>query len=152
MQASADVDGVRWVNRTITFLYVLDLALLVYDKRGAIGELHLLVQDAVFLRDLAGHVAKKRKLDSDFFGESGVGGGSIDADAKDRSILKVDLARVDTSLVCLKFFRSTPGEGKHVERQYDVLLATIVTQLYCRVLIAAQCEFGRHVSYLQEGV
>ena len=137
MQAGADVDRVCWVNRTIAFLHVLDLALFVHNKSGAARKLGLLIQNPICFGDLARHVAKKRKLDSDFFGESGVGGRSIDADAKYRGILEVDLARIDTSLVCLKFFRSAAGEGKHVERQDDVLLASVVAQLYCRALVAA---------------
>ena len=58
MQLGADVDRICRVNRTIAFLDVLDLALPVHDKRGAARKLHLLVQDAVFLRDLACHIAK----------------------------------------------------------------------------------------------
>ena len=137
MQACADVDRVRWVNRTIAFLDVLDLALLVYNKGGATGKLGLLIQNPVRLGDLARHVAKQWEFDSDFLGEGGVGGGSIDADAEYRSILWIDLARVDTSLVCLKFLRSTTGEGKHVERQYDVLLTSVIAQLHVRALVAA---------------
>jgi hypothetical protein len=116
MQLGADVDRVRRVNRPVAFLNVLDLALLVHDEGGAIGKLKLVIQDAVFLRDLPRHVAQKRKCDPDLFGECGVGGKSVDADAKNSGLLKVDLAGIDTRLVGLQLFRSTTGEGKHVER------------------------------------
>jgi hypothetical protein len=152
VQVGADVDRVRRVNRTVAFLYVLDLALLVHDKRGAAGKLRLLVQDAILLRHLPCHVAQKWKFDSDFFGERGVGRGSVNADTQDGCVFEVDLARVDTRLVCLKFFRSTTGEGKNVERQYDILLAAVIAQLHRRSLVAAQCEIGRNVSDLQKCV
>jgi hypothetical protein len=95
---------------------MLDLALLVHDKGGATGKLSFLIQDSVSFRDFPLHVAKKRKFDSDFLGKRCVGGGSINADAKYGGVFEIDLARVDTRLVSLKFFRSTTGEGKHVER------------------------------------
>ena len=146
VQVGADVDGVGGINRAVAFLYVRDLALLVHDKRSAVGKLKLIVQDAVLFRDLARHVAQERELDTDFLGERGVGGRSVNADTQDGGVLRVDLAGVDTRLVCLKFLRSTAGEGKNVERQDDVLLAAIITQLHGRVLVAAQCEIGRNVS------
>lgn len=152
MQAGADVDRVCRVNRAVAFLYMLDLALLVDDKRGAVGKLELVVQDAVFFRDLPRHVAQKRKFDPDFFGECFVGRRSIDTDSQDLGVLQIDLARVDTRLVSLKFFRSTTGEGKNVERQYDVLLAAEIAQLHRLSLVAAQREIGRHVADLQERV
>jgi hypothetical protein len=152
MQVRTDVDGVRGIDCAVAFLYVLDLALLVDDKGGAIGKLKLVVQDAVFFGDLPGHVAQEREFHPDFFSEGGVGRGSINTDAEDGGVFEVDLARVDTRLVCLKFFRSTTGEGKNVEGQYNVLLAAEIAQLHGLSLIAAQGEIGRHVSDLEEGV
>jgi len=49
MQVGANVDGVRRIDGAVAFLYVLDLALLVDDKRRAVGKLELIVEDAVFL-------------------------------------------------------------------------------------------------------
>lgn len=126
MQASADVDRVRRINRAVAFLYVLDLALFVDDKRGAIGKLKLVVEDAVLFRDLPRHVAQEREFDPDLFCESFVGRRSVNADAQDLGVFQIDLARVDTRLVSLQFFRSATGEGKNVERQYDVLLVAEV--------------------------
>ena len=116
MQVRTDVDRVRRVNRTATFLHMLDLALLVHNKGGATSKLSFFIQDSVSLRDFALHVAKKREFDSDFLGKRCVGGRSINADAKYSDVFEVDLARVDTSLVSLKLFRSTTGEGQHIER------------------------------------
>lgn len=126
VQLGADVDCVRRIDRAVSFLDVLDLSLLIHNKRRAVRKLKLIVQDAVFLRDLPGHIAQQRKLYSDFFGEGLVGGRSVNADAKYCGVFQVDLARVDTSLVCLKLLRSTTGEGKNVECQDDVLFAPVV--------------------------
>jgi hypothetical protein len=98
------------------------------------------------------HVAQKRKFHSDFFGERGVGGRSVNADTQDGGVFRVDLAGIDTRLVCLKFFRSTARESQNVERQYHVLLASVIAQLHHRSLVAAQREIGRNVSDLQERV
>ena len=152
VQAGTDVDRVRRINRAVAFLYVLDLALLVDDKRGAVGKLKLVVQDAVVFRDLPRHVAQKREFDSDFLGERFVGRRSVNTDAQDLGVFQIDLARVDTRLVSLKFFRSTTGEGKNVERQYDVLLAAVIAQLHRLSLVASQGEIRRRVSDLQERV
>jgi hypothetical protein len=152
VQAGADVDRVGWVNRAVAFLYMLDLALFVDDKRGAIRKLKLVVQDAILFRDLPRHIAQKRKFHPDFFGESFVRGRRINADSQDLRVFQIDLARVDTSLVSLKLFRSTTGEGKNIERQYDVLLAAEIAQLHRLSLVAAQGEIRRRVSDLQERV
>jgi hypothetical protein len=152
VQICADVNCVRRVNGTAAFLNMLYLALLVHDEGGATGKLRFLVQDSVSLRDFAFHVAKKREFDSDLLGECCVGGGSIDADAKYGGVVEVDLARVDTSLVSLKFFRSTTSEGKNVERQNNGLLAAEITQLHGCPLVAPQGEVWRCVSDLQEGM
>jgi hypothetical protein len=152
VQVGADVDRVRRVNRTVAFLYMLDLALLVHDKRSAARKLRLLVQDAVLLRDLPCHVAQEWKFDPDFLGERSVRRRSVNADTQDGGVFQVDLARVDTRLVCLKFFRSTSGEGKNVERQYDILLAAVIAQLHRCPLVAAQGEIGCNVSNLQKRV
>lgn len=116
MQVRTDVDRVRRVNRTATFLDMLDLALLVHDKGGATGKLGFFIQDSVSLGNFALHVAEERKFHSDFLGKRRVGRGSINADAEYGGVFQVDLARVDTSLVSLKFFGSTTSEGKDVER------------------------------------
>jgi hypothetical protein len=116
---------------------MLDLALLVHDKRGAAGKLHLLIQDAVFLGNLACHVAQQREFDPDFFSECLVGRGSVNADAQYGGVFKVDLAGIDTRLVRLKFFRSTTGESKDVEGQYNVLFSPVIAQFHHRSLVAA---------------
>jgi hypothetical protein len=152
VQLGADIDRVRRVDRAVAFLNVLDLSLLIHNERGAVRKLELIVQDAVLLRDLPRHVAQQRKLHSDFLGEGLVGGRSVNADAKYRGVFQVDLAGVDTSLVCLKFFRSTTGKGKDVECQYYVLFAAIVGQFHRVSFIAAQGEVRRHVADFQKCV
>lgn len=137
MELGADVDRIGGVDCAVAFLDVLDFSFFVHDKRGAVCELELVVQDAVFFRHLPRHIAKQRELHSDFFCECLVGRGCVDADAKNGGVLSVDLSGVDTSLVCLKFFRSTASERKDVKRQYDVLFSPIVAQLYHFPVIAA---------------
>jgi len=107
----ADIDGVGRIDGAVAFLDVLDLSLFVDDKRGAVRKLKLVVQDAVLFRDLPGHIAQQRKFHADFFGEGLVGGGSVNADAEDFGVFQVDLARIDTRLVSLKFLRSAASEG-----------------------------------------
>jgi hypothetical protein len=116
VQLRTDVDCARRIDCTITFFDVLDLAFFIHHERGAVRKLELVVQDAVFLGDLARHVAEQREFHANFFGKCLVRRGSVDADAKYRGVVEVDLTGVDTSLVCLKFFRSTASKRKHVER------------------------------------
>jgi hypothetical protein len=117
VQLGADIDCIGRVDRAVTFLDVLDFSFFVHYKRGAVRELELIVQDAVLLRHLPRHVAKQREFHSDFFGERLIGRGSVDADPKYGGVFSVDLSGVDTSLVCLEFFRSTAGESKDIKRQ-----------------------------------
>ena len=152
MQLGADVDRIGRVDCTIAFLDVLDLALLVHHKRGAAGKLHLFIQDAVFLGDLARHVAKQGEFDSDFFGKRLIGRRSINADSKNRRIFEVNLARVDTSLVSLKLFRSATSESKDIEGQYDVLFSPVIAQFYRRSLAAAQAEIRSDIANLKKCV
>jgi hypothetical protein len=49
VQAGTDVDRIGWVDRAVSFLHVLNLALLVDNKRGTTGKLSLFIQDAVLL-------------------------------------------------------------------------------------------------------
>ena len=131
---------------------MLNLPLLVHDESGTVCELGLIVKDAVCLRDLALHVTEKRKLDTNFLGESGVGGSSVNADSQNCGVVEVDLAFVDTSLVSLKFLGSTTGKGKDVERQNDVLFTPKIAQLYGGSQMAAQREVWSRVANFQERV
>jgi hypothetical protein len=152
MEIRADVYRVGRVNGAATLLDMLNLAVLVHDKGGAAGKLSVFVQDTVCLGDFALHVAQEREFHADFLGKRVVGRGSINADAKYRGVIEVDLAGVDTRLVSLKLLRSTTGEGEYVKRQDDRLLAAVIAQLYRRTLVAAQREIGREVSDLKKGV
>ena len=87
VQIRANVDRIRRINRTAAFLNVLYLALLVYDEGGAACKLSFLVEDSVRLCDLALHVAQEGEFDSDFLGEGGVRGRSVNADAKNRGVV-----------------------------------------------------------------
>jgi hypothetical protein len=87
VQIGADVDRIGRINRTAAFLNVLNLALLVYDEGGAACKLSFLVEDSVGLCDLALHIAQEWEFNSDFLGEGGVRGRSVNADAKNRGVV-----------------------------------------------------------------
>lgn len=115
MQIGANVDRVGRIDGAVAFLNVLYFPLLIDHEGCPAGELGLFVEDSISLRDFPLHVAQQGKFDSDLFREGGVGRWSVDADAKDFGVIQVDLSRVDTSLVSLKFLGSTGGESQNVE-------------------------------------
>ena len=127
---------------------MLNLSLLVHDESSSICELGFIIEDAIGLGHFSLHVTEKGKLDTNFLGEGAVGGSRVNADAQNCGVVQVDLAIVDTSLVSLKFLRSTTGKGKDVERQNDVLFAPIIAQLYGGSQMAAQREVRSDVTNL----
>ena len=131
---------------------MLNLSLLVHDESRTVCELSFIIEDAIRFRDFALHVAEKRKLDTNFLGEGGVGRSSVNADSQNCGVIQVYLAFVDTSLVSLKFLGSTTGKSKNVKRQNDVFLTSIIAQLHCRSQIAAQREIWSHVANFKERV
>jgi len=106
-------------------------------------------QDAVGLEHFAVHIAEEREGDPDLFGEGGVGGGTVHADAEDFGVRGVDFSGGDSSLDRLKLLRSTAGESQDVDRKENVFLATIVAELHGLPLIAKQCEIGSGVGNLK---
>ena len=111
MQIRADIDRVGRINSSVAFLNMLYLPLFIDHKGRPAGKLRVLIEDSVSLRDFPFHVAQQGEFDSDLLCKGGVGRRSIDADAKDGGVIQVDLSRVDTSLVSLKFLGSTGGES-----------------------------------------
>jgi hypothetical protein len=149
VQLGADVDGVCGIDRAAAFLDMLDLAFLVHDEGGAVGELHLLIQDAVGLGDFPLEVAQQRELDPDFFGKGFVRGRVVNADAENFRVVQVDFAGVDTRLVSLQLLRSTTGKGQHVKGQDDVLLPAEIGEMDLLEGGVGQREVRGHIAHLQ---
>ena len=61
---------------------MLDDAVLVYYERGAAPEASLFVEDAVVFNDFSFEIAEQRKGDPDLFGESCIGGGTVNANTE----------------------------------------------------------------------
>ena len=70
------------INRSLAHVDVLDDAFFIDDKRRAVRETFVLVQNPVFLGDGSLKVAQKRELDSNLVGERFVCGGTVNADAE----------------------------------------------------------------------
>jgi hypothetical protein len=123
----------------------------VSPQRPLVGFiLHVVtLQDAVRSQHLVVHVAEKREINIDLFGEGGIGCGTIHANAEYCGIRGVDLTRGDASLDRLKLFRSTAGESQDVHGQENILLSAEVTELYSFPFVAEQREVWRSVSYFQ---
>jgi hypothetical protein len=111
LQICTEVDGIGRINSAAAFLNVLNPTLLIHHKRCAVGKLSFIIQNTVRFGDLALHVAQEREFHAKLFGEFGIGRNGIDADAQNCGVVKIDFARVDTSLVSLQLFGSTSGEG-----------------------------------------
>jgi len=155
VQGGADSEGRVGIDGAVTFVDQLDDALLVDDDVGAKGPLVGLVlnvvpfQDAVGLEHFAVHIAEEREGDTDLFGEGGVGGGTVQADAEDFGVRGVNFSGGDSSLDRLQLLRSTAGESQDVDGEENVFLATIVAELHGLPLIAKQCEIGSGVADLE---
>jgi hypothetical protein len=152
-QAGADGECVVGIYGTLVEFDVLDFPFFVDDDGGAprplkIVTLHVIfLQDAIFGEGLAIHIAQERHGDADLFGEGGVGGGTVDADTEDDGVAGFELGLI--SLIGLKFFRSTTGEGQDVEGENDVFLAAEITQLDGFPLVAEKREIRGNVADLQ---
>jgi hypothetical protein len=92
VQPGADGDGPVGIHGALAFLHVLDQAFLVDDKSGAVGELHLFVEDSVVLGDFAVHVAEKRIGETELLGEFAVRGRAVDADPENLRFVGVDFS------------------------------------------------------------
>ena len=113
------------IDGDISFVDLLNDAFLVDEEGGAIAKALCFVEDAVVFNYCAFEIAEDGKRDSKLFSEFTVGGNTVDTHSKDLSFVFFEFG--ETSLVRLHLLRSTTGEGKHIDRQYDVLLALEVT-------------------------
>jgi len=155
VQGGANRDSGVGIDGAVAFFDVADDAVFVDDNVSALGPLERLALNAVGFEDAVGskhfviHVAEKRKRDVDLFGEGRVGGGAVNAHAKNFRVRGVDLSRGDSSLDRLKLFRSTAGKGQDVNGKKDIFLAAEVAELNGRALIAYQSEVWSGITDFQ---
>ena len=155
MHGGAESERGVGIDGAVALVDKPDDALLVDDDVGAHSPLigfivHVVAfENAVTSEHLAVHVAEERERQADLLGESGVGRGTIQADAKDFRIRSVDSTGGDSSLDRLKLFRSTLGEGQDVHGEEDVFLAAVVAEFHGLPLIAEKSEIGSGVAHFQ---
>src|SRR5262249_39296992 len=99
-ECGAHHHGAARIHGALALLDVLDRALLVHQKCGAVRELVFSVEHAVEFDDLARHVAQQRERHADLLREFCVGEWAVDADAEHLRIRRVELG--DISLICLE--------------------------------------------------
>ena len=96
-QPAAGCIGAGGIDGRAAFLDVGDLAILVYDEGGAIGNAHLSNQDSICLGDLAHVVAEDGIAGVQFLFPMLQGRREIGADRDDLGIIFVEIS--DTRLV-----------------------------------------------------
>ncbi len=124
-----------------------DDSVFVDDECGARSDEPLFIEDAVSSHHLSLDVAEQGECHSYVFGESLVGGIAVHANADNLCIALLKFG--DISLIRLQLFRSTAGEGQHIESERDVLLAAKVTELDRLSIRVCECEIRRHLSDLE---
>ena len=100
-QRHAHRHGARRIDRALALLDVLNNAPLVDHEGGAVRKLLLIIQDAILFGDLACHVAQQGELQPELLGELRVSERAVNADAKNRSVVQIDFAIGDISLIRL---------------------------------------------------
>jgi hypothetical protein len=105
--------GAARVDGVLTHVDMLDDTLLVDDKRGAIGKLLLLVQNAILFGDGSLEIAEEGEHEAFLLGKGGVGGSTIDADSQHLGAILLELG--DISLIRLELLGSAAREGQNVE-------------------------------------
>jgi hypothetical protein len=115
------VDNRGRIDRDVSFVDVLDDALLIDHESSAISEALFFVEDAVVFDDSAFEITEYREGNSDLFGEFAVGGNTVNTHAENLRVGGLEFG--DISLIRLQFLRSTTCERQYVNREYDVFLA-----------------------------
>ena len=113
--------GIVRIQRLRLAINVLDGPALVDYERRAMRHWEVAVQDPILRGHFAREVAEQREGNADLLRISLVGELTVNADSQ---YLGSGLREFgDISLIRLEFLGSPTGEGKHIERQYHVLLA-----------------------------
>jgi hypothetical protein len=149
--AAASFVGSGGVEGGLILVDVDDLAVLVDDEGGAIGDAGALVQNSVRFGDLSlGKIAEEGDFDIVDFGKLLLGRGVVSADSKNLGSGLVEFC--DTRLVRFEFGRSATGKGCGIERQDDGVLAAELGELHRFAVGGAEREIGGLVADLERGV
>jgi hypothetical protein len=108
-QDVAGIHGAVWIQSLAAFVDALNDPFLVDYEGGAISKLLIFVKDPIVPHDCAFEIAEQWKGDANLLGELFVGGDAVDAEAENLCVAGFEFG--DISLICLKFGRSTTGEG-----------------------------------------
>jgi len=109
-----------WIDRDAPFIDVLNDPLFVDDERCSIAEALFFIKDSVVFHHRSLEITEQRKRYADVLCKAAIGGNAVYADAENLSFCSFEFG--DISLIRLKFFRSTTGEGQHIEGQHDIFL------------------------------
>ena len=140
-------DNARWIDRHVSFVDVADNAFFIDQESGAIAKALLFVEDAISLDHCAFEIAEDRKGYFDLFCKFAVGGNAVYTHSEDLSVGCIEFG--DISLIRLQFLRSTTGECKHINRQYDILLAFEVAKFITLSIGGSKCKIRSRVTDLQ---
>jgi len=149
LQQAAGGAGAAGVDGRLADLDVLNHAILVDDKSGAVREALLFVQNAVVFGYRPLEVAKEWEAKILLLRERGVGSRAVHADAENLSVVLLELG--DISLIRLQLLRSTTGEGQDVKGQHHVFLPQIIAELYILPIGVLERELRRLVTDLEFG-
>jgi hypothetical protein len=120
-QYIAGFDGGGWIDRHAAFVDVLNDPVLVDDERGSISEALFFIKNSVIFHHSSLEITEQWKSYPNVLCKTAVGRNAIDADAEDLSLCSFEFG--DISLIRLEFFRSTTGEGQHIEGQHHIFLS-----------------------------
>jgi hypothetical protein len=123
---------------------VADDSVFVDNEGSAAADEPFLVKNAVGFDHLSLDVAEQREGHTDVFTESLVSGVAVNTDADDLRITFLEIG--DISLIRLKLFRSTAGEGEHVEGERDILLTPEIRELHGLSVRVCESEIRRCLS------
>ena len=151
VQAAARRIGAGRIDRSLAFFDVLNLAVLVHHKRGAVGHSIVLHEYTVGLGHLPlGEIAQQRERKVQLLGEFLLRGSVVRADAEYLGVLSFKFG--DTRLVRREFLRSTTGEGGREECQDDNLLAAKRRKRDFLPVRGSQRKVRRRVADLETGL
>jgi hypothetical protein len=119
----------------------------VYDESGTAANEPLLVEDAVSLDHLSLDIAEQWECHPYVFLEAVVSRVAVNADADDLCVRFFEFGNI--SLIRLQLFRSTAGEGEHIEGERDVLLSPKIRELDGLSIRVSENEIGCHLPDLE---
>ena len=108
-QDIARISRARGIDSYVTFVDVLNNAVLIDYEGGAIAIAALFIENSVIPYNCAFEVAQQWKGDPILFGKFAVGRNAVYAETENLSIRRFEFG--DISLIRLHFLRSTTGKG-----------------------------------------